>query len=381
MSRPTTEAILIIDTFPTLPVRSIRYRKRIRNYYRLGQTGAVPAATTWRVPTRLWNALDRFSGPDHVPAWRLDGLREPIQSSYGSIPFDNVGHGSTVFSLLADTNPHQPLVIMDSIDLFRIDPVDYCDASGSVAVQNRLLQASQAAAGQIIRVMRDNNVRFVNFSAGHTLPVVTADWRRDCGTQPSDAVLRQKLAAYAPIYDALFRTVGVMTIQAAIEGADAADFPYDQPSPAWPNRLRTGYFTSLNSGVDSQGRGDHAGLTGWPGAANADIYVNTGVLPTRPYAYNFTPLLQIGEFGIDHFPITAPQTSWVTPLALSRLINLRYGTFANRTMDDSLIADLFRSVTPTSCPGLPGSRCVYQDPLLHGDIESVRLEYRSKFYS
>ena len=50
-------------------------------------------------------------------------------------------------------------------------------------------------------------------------------------------------------------------------------------------------------------------------------------------------------------------------------------------MDDSLIADLFRSVTPTSCPGLPGSRCVYQDPLLHGDIESVRLEYRSKFYS
>lgn len=382
MTESTGEAILIVDTFDTLPVRALRYRNRIKGFYRFGAGGVVVrASSTWHVPTSLWRALASFSGPDHVAAWRLRSLRTAIQTAYPGVAFDNVGHGSMVFSLLADANPRQPLILMDGFSLHEMAPDAYCDVSGSATAQHRLAVVAQQAAVALQAMIQAEEVRFINYSGGHTLQTIRADWTEDCGgPPPSDDLLRSRLAAHELLYAVLFATPGVATAHAAIGGGQPIDFPFDQASSAYANRIRVGYFTSLASGLDAQGRGAVSALGGWPSEGWADLYVNTGVLPTRPFQHNRTPLLQIDDFGVDHFPIKGPQSSWVTPLALSRLIHLRQSIFADRPMDDALVADLFERVTPGACPSQTGGRCRYQDPLLHGQIEAIRLGYQPLEY-
>lgn len=382
MTHSTGEAILIVDSFHTLPVRALRYRKRIRGYYRFGEGGVLaPAAGLWRVPTSLGRGLDSFSGPEHVPAWRLRSLAPIIPAAYPGVEFDNVGHGSMVFSLLADANPHQSLVLLDGFNLSDMAPQAYCDVSGGAASQHLLAAAAQAAAGRLRAMIQAEGVRFINYSGGHTLATIRANWTGACGSSPpSDALLRSRLIAHEPIYTVLFATPGVATAHAAIDGVDPADFPFDQPSPIYANRIRAGYFTALTSGLDASGRGDASALDGWPSAPSADVYVNTGVLPARPFQHNRTPLLQIDGFGVDHFPIAAPQTSWVTPLVLSRLIHLRQSMYETRAMDDALVAEVFRAAAPPLCVAQSGGRCRYQDPLAHGQLEAIRLGYRPLEY-
>lgn len=329
LAHSTGEALLVIDTFPTLPVRAIRFRNRIKGYYHAVPRGIAEASSSWRVPAALWKALDRFTSPAHIAAHRLDKVAEAAASQYDRLNLDTAGHGSTVFSLLADANPNQPLVLMDSLKLHEMNRADFCDVSGSAAVQGRPLRTAEQAAARLREIIRAENIRFINDSAGHTLP-------------------------------------------------ELAD---DQASSAYPNRLRVGFFTSRASGLDAQGLGPHANLGERPSAGNADICLNTGVLPRRPFEYNRTPLLQLDQYGLGAVPITGPQPSWVAPLAISRVIHLRYAEFGARAMDGGLIADIFERAVPARCPDLPQRLCRFQDPLLHGQIEAIRLQFRPLSYS
>ncbi|ODU60160.1 MAG: hypothetical protein ABT02_07130 [Comamonadaceae bacterium SCN 68-20] len=117
-------------------------------------------------------------------------------------------------------------------------------------------------------------------------------------------------------------------------------------------------------------------MGGWPSQGQADIFLNTGVLPFRPFEFNATPLLQLGRYGVGLEPITRSTTSWVTPLALSYLIHVRHAQFSGEIMNDALIMKIFDVATPRQCPTLPKGQCIYQDPLLHGQVEAVRLGYR-----
>ncbi|WP_241758241.1 hypothetical protein [Myxococcus landrumensis] len=139
-----------------------------------------------------------------------------------------------------------------------------------------------------------------------------------------------------------------------------------------------GFFTALESGLDEAGRGDVSKVEGWPARANVDVYLNSGVLPTRPFQYTRTPLLQVNSFGVDISPITRATTSWMTPVALSRFIHLRYERFASSEMDDTLIARIKQELVPRECPAQQGASCVFQDPLKHGQVEAVRLGYRQR---
>ncbi|MDG2534769.1 hypothetical protein P6144_13990 [Sphingomonas sp. HITSZ_GF] len=383
MNPDSGEAILVIDDLPRLPDAAIRFRKRIKGHYRLGAGGtAAPLATTWHVPTSLWNALDRFAFAEYDPTDQIRTVAEAAYRAYPTLLLDNVGHGATVFRLIADTNPAQPLVLLDKIDLEDIAHADYCDASGSAAAKTRLTTAAQTAATNLVALMRANNVRFVNYSAGHSYDVIRSGWAAACGTAiPAEAVLRDKLAAYAPIYTALFATPGVMTAHAAIENDGLVNAPYDQKLPQYPNRMRAGYFAVFDSNLDASGRGGIGGFPIYPARADADIFLNTGVLPERPYDWNTTPLLMLDGFGLSLEPITAPTTSWVTPLLLARLIDIRYESFAARAMDDALIAEIFDKAVPALCPTQMDGRCAYQDPALHGQLEAVRLGFRPREYA
>ena len=380
MRQDTGEAILIIDGFPALPPRAIRYKNRIKGYFRVdsqGTLGAVPF--TWRAPVTLFHALSTFATPEFRPAEQLRALREPLASTYGFLDAGNARHGSFVLSLLVEANPHQPLVLLDTLSLGRFAAEEFCDASGTPDSTERLRAKVAAVAVQLRSLMQAQGVRFVNLSSGVTLESMRQDWNQYCeGPRPDDGGMREKLKAYSPIYEALFNTPGVFTAQAGIAASSPEDNPYDFPSAAFPNRLRVGYFTSLDSGLDEEGLGPTSQLQGWPDRANVDVYVNTGVLPSRPFEYSRTPWLQVDGFGVDIQPITFPTTSWVAPLALSRFINLRYADFSGEEMSDALIARILGRMVPPRCEELPGRSCVYQDPLRHGRTEAVRLQYRPR---
>lgn len=383
MPHDSGEAVLVVDAFHgSPPLLSPRYANRLKGFLAFGPGGALtPSPGSLRLPATLLSVLRRFASPEPINARRLATLAPAIEASYGGLELGVPSHGAYVLSLLIDASPHQPFVLLDGLNLELMAHDDYCDTSGRTEVQARLLSVARTAADRLAALMREHHVRYVNYSAGHTLPVLRESWAAACGgAAPADALLREKLAAYQPLYAALFNTPGVLASHAAFPNDSAIDFPYDQPSPSFPNRLRIGYFTVLDSGLDEQGRGDTTALQASPALANVDLYVNTGVLPTRPFAYNTTPLLQTDRFGLDLQPITAPQTSWVAPLALSRLIHLRQAAFGARTFDNALIVDLADAVRPRSCPALRDGRCIYQDPLRHGQTEAVRLGYQPKLY-
>ncbi|RKH66238.1 hypothetical protein [Corallococcus aberystwythensis] len=383
MRHDSGEAILVIDDFPSLPPRALRYQNRLRGYFRVdGQGRLAPVPFSWRLPATLLRTLQSFATPDFVPAEHLRTLAVPLRETYPVQAAQSAGHGSFVFSLLVETNPHQPLVLLDTLSFTAFAPEEFCDGSGTPESLERLRAKASVVAEELRGLMAAQGVRYVNLSSGVTLDSVRQDWSASCqGPLPGDGVLRGKLGAYAPIYAALFHTPGVFTAQSAIDAADPEDNPFDFASEAFPNRLRVGFFTVLESGLDAEGRGAHEGLGGWPGRANVDLYVNTGVLPQRPFEYNRTPLLQVDAFGMDLLPITRATTSWVAPLALSRFIHARSAHFAGQEMSDALIRQVLGRMLPPRCEDLPGGVCLYQDPLLHGQTEGVRLGYRPREYT
>lgn len=377
LNKSTGEAILIVDTFSALPPRAIRYKNRIKNFFRVDSEGNVaPVASSWRAPTRLFKVLSSFASPDVIPAQTLRPLHEALDKVYGFYSAGSAGHGSYVFSLLVEANPQQPFVLLDNPTLQSYALTELCDTSGAPEILDRLRARSQRVADELRRLMRELNVRFVNLSSGLTLPVLRADWMAHCkGPLPGDEVLRAKMNAYAPIMDALFNTEGVFTAHAATNASKPLDQPFDLPSSQYPNRLRVGYLTVLDSGLDGQGRGDHRRLTGSPGPISVDIYLNSGVLPQRPFPHNRTPLLQVDEFGTNTLPISQTATSWIAPLALSRFIHARYTTAPEKELSDALIAHIKNVMTPAVCADLPGDVCIYQDPLRNGQTEAQRLGY------
>ncbi|ADO73525.1 hypothetical protein [Stigmatella aurantiaca] len=375
----TGEAILIVDEFSQLPLRAIRYKNRLKGFFRARAGGDIqPVQFDWNTPSTLFGVLTRFAIPDLIPAESLRRLSVRLNEVFGPPSSENFGHGNIIFSLLIEANPRQPVVVLDRPTLPGIAPEEFCDASAES--HPALLQKSEHVASELVRVMTEHNVRFVNVSFGETFETIRDSWRRVCvGNLPSDSILREKLAAYKPIVEALSKTPGVFAAQAAIDASNAQDFPYDYPSQEYPNRVLAGYFTALTSGLDEQGRGNSDALVGWPQRQNVDLYLNSGVLPQRPFPYNQTPLLQVDGFGTDIYPITTTATSWIAPLALSRFIHLRYSGFENEEMSDELIEKIRARMVPVAC-GNPSTACVFQDPLLHGQIEAVRLGYRNRLY-
>jgi hypothetical protein len=383
MRQDTREAVLVIDDFPGLPTWSIRYQNRLKGYYRVDTEGRLGAARfSWHAPVTLHQTLQGFASADFRPVEALRELREPLAAVYGAHLSNHATHGSFVLSLLVEANPHQPLVLVDSLGFHRFAPDAFCDGSGSPESLALLRQKAEAVADSLRGLMAEHRVRFVNLSSGVTLASVRAEWSQHCqGPLPEKEVLREKLLAYAPIYEALFRTPGVFTAQSAIDAVSPEANPFDLAAPgAYPNRLRVGFFTALASGLNAKGMGPHPALGGWPAPANVDLYVNTGVLPERPFPHNRTPWLQVDAFGVDLLPITFSTTSWAAPLALSRFIHARSSTFADEPMSDALIARIKEWMVPVGCEELPGALCSYQDPLRYGQTEAVRLRYRPREY-
>jgi len=184
------------------------------------------------------------------------------------------------------------------------------------------------------------------------------------------------LHVYDPIYDVLFHSEGVIAAQAAANLGSAADYPFDQASPRYPNRVRVGFISSRRSGLDEVGRGAVEKTDQFPVLGDADVYLNWGceMSATTPLCaephYEFA-----GPFGFGTATVPLMSTSYVDPLGIARLIHLRYSRHEGESMSDALIQTLRRELTPVLCGATGSEPCVYQDPIAHRQLELYRLGY------
>ena len=373
MAKSTGEAILMVDVFgegffPAL----LRYRNRLLGFYEVSGDSVAARVLSVHVPRRLGDALVSFAGPELIPARSLAPLLAPIETAYGNVDLLYYGHGGVVFSHLIELVPEQPLVLLDLTKLFDF-PAALCQGADgpATAVARAHFDAIAASLRQVIL---DQNVRFINASFGSTASTLAADWVRICGSPaPSGEPLQRLLHIYDPIYDLLFNSEGVITAHAATNLGSAGDFPFDQVSARYPNRVRVGFFSSLRSGLDEWGRGEVSKVDQFPVDGDADVYVNWGCETLGPCADPHYEL--VGPFGLGSAAPSVMTSSYVNPLGLARLINLRYANHPGEPMNDALVRSLEREMIPSLCGAGGTAACVYQDPITHRQLEIYRLQY------
>jgi len=376
MAKSTSEAVLVIDDFGAgFHPQLVRYRNRLLGFYRINGEHVEAQVLSVRLPKRLGDVLVSFAGPEFIPAHALTRVGSAAVATYGKLNLLYYGHGGVVMSHLVELVPEQPLVLLDMARLFDLPPA-VC--AGIDAERLAAATAHFAAiAASLKRVMTDQNVRFINASFGSTAPNLAVDWARTCGSEvPPSEELQQLLHVYDPIYDVLFNTEGIMTAQAGSNLGGPADYPFDQVSPKFPNRVRVGFFSSLRSGLDETGRGTVQKTDQFPALGDADVYVNWGceLRGTEPVCsephYEFA-----APFGLGTGTVPLMSTSYVDPLGLARLVNLRYANHDGEPMSNALIQTLRHELTPSLCGDDGAQPCVYQDPIAHRQLELYRLHY------
>ena len=375
MAVSTGEAILIVDDFGDgMFPQLLRYRNRLLGLYRVSGDGVERREISVHLPRQLGDALVSFAGPEFIPASALGAVGAAAGTAYGRVPLLFLGHGGVVFSHLVELAPEQPLVLLELTGLLGLLP-SLCDR-----VDEETLTAAAAhftaVAASLRQLMRRHGVRFVNASFGDSAQTLTADWSHTCGRPaPNPEGLRQLLHLYDPVYDALFATEGVIAAQAAASLGDPADFPFDQRDARSRNRVRVGFISSRSSGLDELGRGALRSAGQFPASvADADVFVNWGCEPLAGCGDLRYELA--GGFGLASGPLPLMSTSYVTPLGLGRLINLRYAGHGAEPMSDALIATLARELTPPFCGASGTEPCAYQDPIAHRQLEVYRRGYK-----
>jgi hypothetical protein len=372
---PDAEAVLIIDELaPSLSY--LRYRDRILGYYRVGDEGAIRAERVEvRIPTTLGTIITGFAKRPNVSARALESLMEPLRSAYARHVETMAGsHGQVVFDLIKERVPNHPLVLVSLGSLNRSLNRAQCDIvseGGDSPDMSRLRQLSETFAGELRALIAKHNVRFINVSWGDTRATLEKALRScGAGSLPSLEVQRAMLEARRPFYDVLFASPGVLSAHAAADGHGPEDAPFDQATPAFPNRLRIGAFVELGAGVPPEGAPTRAASWApWPmSMANADVYVNGGVDRRSSREEGALSYPDDFGFGMEVWE-THPQPSWVTPIALARMIALRgEAPYAGSPMSDVLIERMFLQLTcRSSLAQAPG--CPFWDPLLHDQFE------------
>lgn len=375
MAVSTHEAILIVDSFGEgVRPQFVRYRNRIKGIYRVEGDAIEPQDISVHLPKALGDSLLSFAGPEFIPSAALLAVSQAAGKAYSKLALVYLGHGGVVYGHLVELAPEQPIVLLELEGLLGLQPA-LCEGVTPASLATAAAHYSAVAAALRQR-MTQHKVRFVNASFGNSVQTMASDWTRTCGSAvPSTEVLRQLLHLYDPVYDALFNSPGVVAAHAAANLGAAADFPFDQVSPAFANRVRVGFISSLASGLDALGRGTVQKAEQFPRDGDADVYVNWDC---EAFIGCADPHYEMaGAFGLGAFSVVVMSTSYVNPLGLGRLINLRYANHAGQPMTNALIQTLKLELTPSLCGADGHQPCVYQDPLLHRQLEVYRRNYRT----
>lgn len=362
------QRILVIDDFSSSAI--IHFNHRIRSTYAVSETGEYKAA--------------KLSGTVYRGAWEIAQIiaeaNEPIEKyqnasnaylhRYGDIFKDHaIAHGNVVLEILAIYNPEAEFVLAmgEHNEAF----IDYfCRRDFK-----RLRQLFQQRASSLTKIILDENIHFINYSSGFSQAQVKKAFADLCGQHTSsEKDIAEFLAIDRIFLKAIANIPHVAMVQAATSvpaGANPYTFaPNDCNNDEFKNRLRVAYLTGLAVDIAQSGEPYGKFKNNIPEVfQNArpciDVYLNARMERRYPFRPDTQPLY-ISDGGLGLIPLPAPATSYLSPLAVSRLINIRETIFPFRSMSSELVNDMFETFTQEG-------QLQLQDPLKHHDLEKFRI--------
>ncbi len=391
------QTIMVLD-FGMQFAATLRYRSRVRGYYEIDpQSGLLRASNPrfddlprWGVD--LLQGLDNFvyrytdagGAAKEMPAfisagWLRTDLNPLLRGEKNFAGTHGATHGMTVLGPLLEYNPRASFVLVEFPSLAQTFADSFC-GKDYARLQQRIRDHAEAMRRDVMQV---HGVDFINVSGGIWHESIRTAWRTaGCAGTLSDADVHRFLKAYLPWFEVLFETPGVLGVQAGAGGMDEQNFWLD--TLELRNRVRVGSFEAFDSGLPANGvvgrQAPVAQPHPWQNGSRQwlDVFINAGYDDDDRRKLNSSPPLyadteygtRLGGFGHAH-------TSWLAPIALSRLIHLRMSSMAGEPQNDALIQRLKQALTPEGCSYEPRDRglCKLQDPAWHKQQEIFRLGY------
>lgn len=356
------ERVLIWDLAGIEYKAVARYRSRVKGLYEIeaGQ-GVVEWNPRVTLPKIVWELLDHIDSNDFMPAAAFERLDSALINAAGDF-IDSTGHGGMVANYLFEYNPNAQFVYLRGFDLENKFADSFCEDSDAFHQDMNLV------ANQLSRILQKHSIRYVNISGGHTLSGMRDFWRKNCAGAPQEYELKNRLSAIKQVYDVLMNTDGVMAFQASADISSRSEYPIET-SNGYKNRLLVGHLAVLDANVDENGYPlDANKVVALPSLYYqsepwTDVFINSGVEPSRPHDFNRSPLMQTSQAGFSFFPITRSYPSWMTPIALSTAIYIRKHDFSHLPFDNNLIQRIKNKLVPDGCNRFSSGKCKIQDPL------------------
>ncbi len=357
------ERVMILDVLVPSP-DMLRQRHRIVGFYEIAADGHVASiAAQWLLPSAYGEVLSAFANFPSVPASALESLAQPLARFANDVPLPAT-HGLAVHWLLADRVPDRGLVYVDTNRLTFHQAIPDVVCAIREGASDRDLEPLWAHANRIADELRalmlEHRVSYVNASWGLTLASVREPWASVCGEPPpSDALALRILAAYEPVFAALFATPRVATLHAALASPADEHAPFDQSDPRFFNRLRVGALGTRSNALPPGGsdRPPPDALLFPEAVEDADVYIASGCRSGECRTNGTLTMIRPVGVGVSTLPLT--QTSFVAPLALAEVVarRTRDGS-AHEAITNELIEEIFDELA-SGC----GAGPCFHDPL------------------
>lgn len=349
--------ILVIDSGMTLSAAT-RYKKRISAFYKHEPSSGINSYDfSLLIPKPAKEILlDTLNDSDHhIPQYQTADLYKKFLKKVGSYlksHTDAYSHGSPILNYLADKNPTADFVIVQS-DFQIIPPEMVCNLSNDTEYEKAKIIADQFTQS-VIDIINKWNIEYINLSAGMSSQSAQGNYQPICGNFKQKSMIRfldlwkEMLIKLGSIDNTLLVEAGVSP-SVTIDDQDNDFIPDCTPIK---NRVRVGYFDSLEENIQKSGITDISYLP--PKMRNAractDIFINSAFYENEELeVQERAKSLKMSYFGIElKTPISGNATSWIAPVGLSYLRYKRnkaeeqdLGLFLQQTIDrkDGFIFD------------------------------------------
>jgi len=326
----------------------VRYKSRVLDYLEANSSGKLSTTQkTIQIPKALntiWSSILDDSNP-MLTSMTLGSLATKFKTAFSKSTIF-AGHGTPIFTKIADSIPEAEFVIVESEE--KDEAQHLCDAA-SGSNPKALTTFVSNLAQSLIEEIKDQRIDYVNLSMGHTVQALKAQANQFC---PELALSTEQLHAALQIwlqhfYIPLSSLDGVVLVQAATQSVRPLA-PFDSEYAAdcidLPNRLRVGSFSPpADLEIAKDGTNDFNLLES--AEANAlpctDLYIAgpddaIDRASTPPERYQKYASFTATTFGCG--PLWPTYPSWAAPIAVVYLIKLNEAMPAGTTTAELIAA-------------------------------------------
>lgn len=355
------QTVLLIDSADSSSMT--RYKNRIRMRLKTDETGNyVEESISYKLPKFLVHTFETL-GKSFTPSSDYSKYNDTFNDKFPNVWFEfPVDHGNSILDILAEYNPESAFVLARYIQ----PPAELLCNRNWDGLKNYYSNGAESLKNTINNL----NIAYINLSAGETRATAREHWGNLCkGGSMNYQDEANFLESVNEYFQKLANIDGVILAQAGASGNVNKDSaPIDCNAEDYKNRIRIGAFSNIDLEVGSGlalNKGKKYLKSLEYSAENClDIWINSGISPNFPFKAGPNPVEVLSGIGMVSIPYWA--TSYATPVALSKIINLKEVYYPNHGLTNKVIEKIFRMI----------GKKVLIDPVKQKSLEVYRLNYK-----